>query len=85
MMQSCQPRKQIMLAKNIKKNNKKFEITIESITSDGVFYLGRSYAQAPEIDPMILVVATSQALEFGARYWVKIIETSDYELIGVTK
>lgn len=77
--------KAIMLAKNAKKNNRKFEITIESITSDGVFYLGRSYAQAPEIDPMVLVVATTQALEFGARYWVKIIETSDYELIGVTK
>lgn len=76
--------KDIVMIKNIKKINKKFKITIESITSDGVFYLGRSYAQAPEIDPMTLVVATTQPLEIGKQYLVKIVETSDYELIGVT-
>ena len=76
--------KDITKMKNNRKINKKYKITIESITSDGVFYLGRSYAQAPEIDPMILVVATTQQLEFGKEYQVKIVETSDYELIGVT-
>jgi len=76
--------KEIMISKNAKKINKKYEITIESITSDGVFYLGRSYEQAPEIDPMTLVIATIQQLEFGKKYWVKIVDTSDYELIGVT-
>lgn len=76
--------KDIVIKKNIKKINRKFKITIESITSDGVFYLGRSYEQAPEIDPMTLVVATTQPLEIGKQYLVKIVETSDYELIGVT-
>jgi len=74
----------IVVAKNFKKIKKKFQITIESITPDGVFYLGRSYAQAPEIDPMTLVVATIQPLEYGKQYRVKIVETSEYDLIGVT-
>jgi len=76
--------KGIIIAKNTKKINRKFEITIESTTPDGVFYLGRSYAQAPEIDPMILIVATTQPLEIGNKYRAKIVEASDYELIGVT-
>lgn len=76
--------KDIIAIKNNKIINKKFEITIESITSDGVFYLGRSYAQAPEIDPMILIAATIQPLEIGKKYWTKIVETADYDLIGVT-
>ena len=76
--------KEIIAAKNTKRIKKKFEITIESITSDGVFYLGRSYAQAPEIDPMILIAATTQPLEMGKNYWAKIVETTDYDLIGVT-
>ncbi len=76
--------KEVIVAKNAKKINKNVEITIESITSDGVFYLGRSYAQAPEIDPMIIIASTTQPLEIGKKYWAKIIETTDYELIGVT-
>lgn len=79
-----QTQKKITLEKNRKIINKKMLITIESITEDGVFYLGRSDAQAPEIDPMILVAATNEPLENGRQYLVKIVEINEYELIGVT-
>ncbi len=74
----------IVSRKNSKKINRKFQITIESATDDGVFYLGRTYQQAPEIDPMVLVVATKEPLEYGKQYWIKVIATSEYELTGVT-
>lgn len=88
--------KEIIKQKNNKKINEKYLVTIESITEDGLFYLGRSYGQAPEIDPMIMVIASAerdtgtvtsddkQLLEIGKQYNVRIIETSEYELIGVT-
>lgn len=76
--------KEVVEIKNNKKLGKKYQITIESTTDDGVFYLGRTFEQAPEIDPMVLVVSTIEQLEIGKQYLIKIVEVSDYELIGVT-
>ena len=59
-------------------------VTIDSISEDGIFYVGRSYGEAPEIDPLIYVVADKCELEIGKTYEVKIVDSSDYELTGVT-
>ena len=59
-------------------------VTIDSISEDGIFYIGRSYGEAPEDDPVIYVAAQDKELNIGERYKVKIVECSDYDLTGVT-
>lgn len=69
---------------NTEKLDKVIKVTIESIAPDGIFYYGRSDGQAPEIDPPILVAATTEPLTLGETYKIKIVDINDYELIGVT-
>lgn len=59
-------------------------VTIDSISEDGIFYIGRSYGEAPEDDPVIYVAAQDKELNIGERYRVKIVDCSDYDLTGVT-
>lgn len=60
-------------------------VTIDSVSEDGIFYIGRSYGEAPEVDPAIFVAATNEEpLVIGNRYKVKIIDSSEYEMTGVT-
>ena len=37
---------------------------IDGVAEDGIFYLGRTYMEAPEIDPVIYV-ASSHPLDIG--------------------
>ena len=60
-------------------------ITIDSISEDGIFYIGRSYGEAPEVDPSIYVLARNGELQIGQRVEVEIVEASQYELTGVTR
>ena len=60
------------------------KVTIDCISDDGIFYKGRSYGEAPEVDPEIFVAATDDELEVGKSYMVRIVDSSDYELTGVT-
>jgi ribosomal protein S12 methylthiotransferase len=62
---------------------KRIKITVESISEDGIFYLGRGDAQAPEIDPPVSIVATDEPLIIGNEYDVRIVDVSDNELTGV--
>ena len=59
-------------------------MTIDSIAEDGIFYMGRSYSEAPEVDPVIYVASTTRPLEIGDVVRVKIMECTPYELTGVT-
>lgn len=59
-------------------------VTIDSIADGGIFYLGRSYAEAPEVDPSIYVASTIRPLEIGDVVDVKIMECTPYDLTGVT-
>jgi len=74
----------ISLQKNRGKIGEVLEVSIESTSEDGVFYIGRSYGEAPEIDPSILVVAPKEPLEIGQVVSVRIVDASEYELIGET-
>ena len=61
------------------------DVTIDSVSDDGIFYIGRSYGEAPEVDPAIYVAATNEeGLIIGNRYKVRIIDSSEYEMTGVT-
>lgn len=64
--------------------NSEVKVTIDSISDDGIFYMGRSYGEAPEVDPEIYVVSQNGELEIGKSYMVKLVDSSDYELTGVT-
>jgi len=59
-------------------------VRVESVAEDGVFYLGRSEGEAPEIDPPIHIAGRSGPLAFGDLVPVKIVDATDYELTGVT-
>lgn len=59
-------------------------VTLESVADDGVFYIGRSYGEAPEVDPTILVAASQADLQLGQTYPVRLIDAGEYELTGVT-
>lgn len=61
------------------------KVTIDSVADDGIFYIGRSYGEAPDEDPVIYVAASEHELDIGGRYDVKILECSDsFDLTGVT-
>jgi len=58
-----------------------YKAIVEDISEDGIFYYGRTYAEAPEIDG--LVYFTSQEpLEAGQFVNVKILNVDNYDLIG---
>lgn len=59
-------------------------VTIDSISDDGIFYSGRSYAEAPEVDPKIMVLSTGRDLQIGHQYKVRLVDCSPYEMTGVT-
>jgi len=60
-------------------------VTIDSVSDDGIFYLGRTYRDAPEIDSTVYVAATREPLSVGDEVLVKIVDCSPYDLTGVTE
>ncbi len=75
----------ISLASNSKRIGTETFVTIDSVSEDGIFYVGRSYGESPEIDPVIYVASTKEEeLKIGGRYKIKILEADEYEMTGVT-
>ncbi|MHB8063907.1 MAG: 30S ribosomal protein S12 methylthiotransferase RimO [Ruminiclostridium sp.] len=66
---------------NSKRIGKVYKAIVDGIADDGIFYYGRTYAEAPEIDG--LVYFTSQdPLAIGCLVDVKILNAEEYDLIG---
>jgi ribosomal protein S12 methylthiotransferase len=57
-------------------------VLVEGVADDGIFYYGRSYAESPDIDGVIYFTS-AYPLELGCFADVKILNTDDYDLIGV--
>ena len=75
----------ISLQSNTSRIGSEVMVTIDSIAEDGIFYVGRSYGEAPEIDPIVYVASSrEEELVIGNRYKVKILEASEYDMTGVT-
>lgn len=72
---------EIALAKVEKRIGKTYEVVVEGVADDGIFYYGRSYGEAPEIDPVIYI-ASAEPLEIGAFVRVKILDVNNMDLIG---
>ncbi len=60
------------------------DVTLESTDQDGIFYVGRSYGEAPDVDPVIYVAARAYGLQIGQTIPVRLVDAGDYDLTGVT-
>lgn len=76
--------REISLEKNKARIGQFYQVLLEDISEDGLFFVGRSYGEAPNIDPSIFVLAQQADLKIGDVATVKIIDADDYELIGVS-
>lgn len=79
-----QIQKEIAYQQNKKRINQKYDVLIENISDDGLFFLGRSYGEAPGIDPVIHVLAQQDNIKIGDIVKVKIIDVDEYDLTGVS-
>ncbi len=61
-----------------------YEVLVEGVADDGIFYYGRSYGEAPEIDPVIYFTS-SEPLESGSFVPVEILTLHQMDLIGEAK
>lgn len=59
-------------------------VTLESVDDSGIFYIGRSYGEAPDVDPVIHVVATSPDLLPGQTCFVRLTDGDAYSMTGVS-
>jgi len=71
----------ITAGKNKKRINKVYKTLVEGISEDGIFYYGRTYAEAPDIDGVIYFTSR-KPLDAGQFVYVKILNAEEYDLIG---
>lgn len=71
----------IAISRLEKRVGKVFEVLVEGVADDGIFYFGRSYGESPEIDPLIYFTST-EPLEFGSFVNVRILNAEQMDLIG---
>jgi ribosomal protein S12 methylthiotransferase len=76
--------KGIALEANRKRIGSVTPVLFEGVHARGILFQGRSYGEAPDIDPLIFVAATRDDLAIGSRPAVRIVEARPYELIGVS-
>lgn len=71
----------ISLEKNILRVGKIYDVIVDGFSEDGLFYKGRSYAEAPETDGVIYFAAKEELTE-GDVVKVKILVADEYDLTG---
>ena len=60
-------------------------VNVCSVSDDGIFYIGRSYGESPEVDPVIYVASQTEDLKIGDFVDVKIVDCSDdFDMTAVT-
>lgn len=73
--------KEVMLEKNRERIGKEYETVVEGVSDDGLLYKGRTYAESPEIDPVVYLAARKE-LKPGEYVRARIIDINEYDLIG---
>lgn len=58
-----------------------YQVITEGVADDGIFYYGRSYGEAPDIDPLIYFTSP-EPLEAGSLVSVKMLDSQQMDLIG---
>lgn len=74
--------KEISGLKNRERVNKIYRTIVEGVADDGIFYYGRTFAEAPEIDSY-LYFTSEEPLKIGEFTNVRIVCSEDYDLTGV--
>ena len=60
-------------------------VNICSVSDDGIFYIGRSYGESPEVDPVIYIASREEELKVGDFVDCRIVDCSDdYDMTAVT-
>ncbi|MBE7064790.1 MAG: 30S ribosomal protein S12 methylthiotransferase RimO [Ruminococcaceae bacterium] len=67
--------------KNMSRISEICDVLVEGVAEDGLFYVGRSYAEAPEEDGNIYFTANDE-INIGDIVKVKILIAEDYDLTG---
>ena len=73
--------KQVTNDLNKEKIGKVFDVLVEGVADDGIFYYGRSYQEAPDIDGTIYFTSRTP-LNSGEYVSVKVINSDYYDLTG---
>lgn len=73
--------KEIAARKNRLRLGKVYKAIVEGVSEEGIFYMGRTYAEAPEIDGSVYFTSR-KPLTSGDFVNVKILDTKEYDLIG---
>ncbi len=66
---------------NSKRLGKTYKVLVEGVADDGIFYFGRSCAEAPDIDGLIYFTS-SEPLEINDFVEVEILEAGEYDITG---
>lgn len=82
--QVMETQRDISLKANQKRIGTVTDIVLDGISEDGMMFTGRSYGEAPDIDPSILVLAQSPDLKVGDWIQGRIIDANEYELTAVS-
>ncbi|HEX2944551.1 MAG TPA: 30S ribosomal protein S12 methylthiotransferase RimO [Clostridia bacterium] len=69
---------------NSERLGKTYKVLVEGVAEDGIFYYGRSCAEAPDIDGLIYFTS-SEPLEINEFVNVEILEAGEYDLTGEVK
>ena len=69
---------------NSSRLGKEYKVLVEGVAEDGIFYFGRSYAEAPDIDG-IIYFTSGRPLDAGMMVTVKILNSGQYDLTGEVK
>jgi ribosomal protein S12 methylthiotransferase len=76
--------KEISLGKNNARIGKIYKALIEGISDDGIFYKGRTYAEAPDIDGNVYFTSKTP-VEEGCFVNIKILDADEYDITGEVK
>ncbi len=72
---------QISKEKNETRVGKIYDVLVEGVSEDGIFYYGRSYAEGPDVDGRIYFTA-EVPLRIGDLVKVEILIAEEYDLTG---
>lgn len=73
--------RKIVEEKNTRRLNGEYKTLVEGVAEDGIFYYGRTYAEAPEIDGLVYFTSP-EPLNTGDFVKIKVLNQEDYDLIG---
>ncbi len=74
----------ISFEKNKERLGKEYTVLAEGVADDGIFYYGRSYQEAPDIDGLIYFTSL-EPVQIGEFVTVRILTNEKYDLVGEVK